>query len=720
MGLKKKNNKNTSLTTETVNSINDEDFLKTTVNKNTMSLDEDVGSLKVTSSKEKKDEKFEWALNLNLPIFATLTFGFLGGASLSYIYSEQSKSQKTQIESYVLSIDKSLEKIEKNSLTIRTDPKESIDSLAEEKKNINQILDVLKNGGSLNTKIETKPIAGQALDTLNKIESNWRIAEKSLNNIVAKKENIVKSKDIINKLNKETGDIMKQVSTLQKILENKSSDNIQFASELSVSVYKILNEVASADIKVLTEGEKQFLYTALGSVSDTIGIIKDLYSKDNEDVLQVLNTFEKAFSKHLDKTSVVENISILNDAASQSINLDKNTLQTKSNIPVLKENIAEDSFSGILGFDYETWSLILALFGALFLALISLSLYARWVRSEKLAKVFKKNQSNEKALVELLGLIQPLDDGDFTKEIVLEDKFLKQVAIAIDTTRQRFGNIVRQMKSSSGNILEAAGTTDQSSQELSSLSKKQFEKLSEAINVISDITNSIDEVAQTAYLAQDESSRSSVESEKGKKLVDESIEKMVEIRNTIQESSKKIKKLGESAQSINEVTSLIKDITKQINILALNAAIQAASSGESGREFTVVAQEVQRLADDSENATKKIEELINDIQSDTAAAIASMEKTTQEVVIGAQLTEQAGAALNNINTLSKNTAEQIMAASTKLEEKSSEMASVTFEMQGLQKIAQNAQQAVDVTTTQVEALKQVSEQLEEAFKQYKV
>jgi twitching motility protein PilJ len=365
-------------------------------------------------------------------------------------------------------------------------------------------------------------------------------------------------------------------------------------------------------------------------------------------------------------------------------------------------------------------SVALSALGALTLLLITLSLYARSTKTLRLANGFKKNQSNEKALNELLKQIEPLDSGDFTKPIFIEDKFLMSLAKRIDNNRVLFGEIVKQMKESSGNILNSADSTDKTSQELLEISNSQFEKLADTISSINDITNSIDEIAQSTWIAQDESNRSAQESEKGEKLVGQSIEKMNEIRHTIQESSKKIKKLGESAQSITEVTSLIKDITKQINILALNAAIQAASSGESGREFTVVAQEVQRLADDSEAATKKIEELINEIQSDTAVAIASMERTTQEVVNGAQLTEQAGVALKEINELSKNTAEQIMAASSKLEQKSAEMAAVTVEMQKLQKVSQEAQKAVNATTAQVEALKKISEDLEGTFKQYKV
>ena len=195
---------------------------------------------------------------------------------------------------------------------------------------------------------------------------------------------------------------------------------------------------------------------------------------------------------------------------------------------------------------------------------------------------------------------------------------------------------------------------------------------------------------------------------------------MDEIRNTIQESSKKIKKLGESAQSITEVTGLIQDITKQINVLALNAAIQAASSGESGREFTIVAQEVQRLAFDSESATKKIAEIISEIQSDTAVAVSSMEKTTQEVVIGAQLTDKAGDALKEIEKLADSVANRVADAADQLSQKSSDMATVAIEMKDLQVITENSGNIIKLAASQVEALKVISEKLELSVNSYKV
>jgi len=195
---------------------------------------------------------------------------------------------------------------------------------------------------------------------------------------------------------------------------------------------------------------------------------------------------------------------------------------------------------------------------------------------------------------------------------------------------------------------------------------------------------------------------------------------MDEIRQQIQDSSKKIKKLGESAQAITEVTQIIQHVTRKINILALNAAIQAASAGDAGREFTIVASEVQRLAVDSSLATDKIEALIKTIQQDTAAAVSSMEKTTHEVVAGAHLTDQAGQALQSINGLSIFVAEQVGRASSKLEDKSDEMAAISLEMRSLQDITQETSRIVTETASQVEGLKAISDELSKTVRGYRV
>jgi twitching motility protein PilJ len=730
-GKKKKNKDDYIETLSTLGKatqITNSDFLSrmdTIPNSRTVSMNDEVtkGSSDLDSLLNKNQSssvkgRLEWAIGLKILPLSILTGVFFVGSAFSFFSHENIRSENVRKDAYLSKIEKAVEIIGKQSLLMRSNYKPilALESLEEERVTIARIVGVLEYGGSADGVMIVKPLKGEALVQLKQLKNDWAIIETTIDELIRQKALIANSKEFINNLKQQSVVIGKTTTKLQKVLQNKDPSALGNAAMISTSVYKSLNDIIATESVILSEERKNLLADELSDISYSLNELKNRY-QDNKEIQDVVREYEKSIEVFLNKNKILENISYLNKSNDL---ISKIFAQTK-NIATSLEPIHQDMKSNTSNTNYLVFiSVAFSALGALTLLLITLSLYARSTKTLRLANGFKKNQSNEKALNELLKQIEPLDSGDFTKPIFIEDKFLMSLAKRIDNNRVLFGEIVKQMKESSGNILNSADSTDKTSQELLEISNSQFEKLANTITSINDITNAIDEIAQSTWIAQDESNRSAQESEKGEKLVGQSIEKMNEIRHTIQESSKKIKKLGESAQSITEVTSLIKDITKQINILALNAAIQAASSGESGREFTVVAQEVQRLADDSETATKKIEELINEIQSDTAVAIASMERTTQEVVNGAQLTEQAGVALKEINDLSKNTAEQIMAASSKLEQKSAEMAAVTVEMQGLQKISQEAQKAVNTTTAQVEALKKISEDLEGTFKQYKV
>jgi twitching motility protein PilJ len=161
-----------------------------------------------------------------------------------------------------------------------------------------------------------------------------------------------------------------------------------------------------------------------------------------------------------------------------------------------------------------------------------------------------------------------------------------------------------------------------------------------------------EDALQSAQVAR----RSLEAAQKGAAAVEDSIKGMNDIREQIQETSKRIKRLGESSQEIGEIVELISDITEQTNVLALNAAIQAASAGEAGRGFTVVAEEVQRLAERSAEATKQIAAIVKTIQTDTGDAVAAMENSTRDVVDGAKLSDAAGQALQEISSVSTNLA----------------------------------------------------------------
>jgi twitching motility protein PilJ len=206
----------------------------------------------------------------------------------------------------------------------------------------------------------------------------------------------------------------------------------------------------------------------------------------------------------------------------------------------------------------------------------------------------------------------------------------------------------------------------------------------------------------------------------GAGVVRQTIAGMDSIRDQIQETSKRIKRLGESSQEIGSIVELINDISEQTNILALNAAIQAASAGEAGRGFAVVADEVQRLAERSSNATKRIESLVQTIQADTNEAVSSMEQTTSEVVAGARLAEDAGTALGEIEKVSADLSNLIEGISASAAQQSYAATDITQAMNTIQSITAQTSQGASQTAESIGNLAQLAADLRRSVADFKL
>jgi twitching motility protein PilJ len=206
----------------------------------------------------------------------------------------------------------------------------------------------------------------------------------------------------------------------------------------------------------------------------------------------------------------------------------------------------------------------------------------------------------------------------------------------------------------------------------------------------------------------------------GAQIVRQTISGMDSIREQIQETSKRIKRLGESSQEIGSIVELINDIAEQTNILALNAAIQAASAGEAGRGFAVVADEVQRLAERATGATKRIETLVQTIQSDTVEAVSSMEQTTTQVVNGARLAEDAGTALGEIEKVSTNLAGLIQGISSAAKQQSAAATNISSTMSSIQQITAQTSVGANQTAESIGNLAQLAQELRRSVADFKL
>src|SRR5688572_15246992 len=312
-------------------------------------------------------------------------------------------------------------------------------------------------------------------------------------------------------------------------------------------------------------------------------------------------------------------------------------------------------------------------------------------------------------------------DCDWSSDVCSSDLDVTgAIADSINFTIEELRTLVRGINSATDQVTKATQETQSISNRLFEASQRQNKEIQHASASVLQMAQSINEVAQTATTSAKVAQQSLAAAEKGGQVVRSQIDGMNEIRGQIQDTSKRIKRLGESSMEIGEIVELISDITEQTNVLALNAAIQAASAGEAGRGFTVVAEEVQRLAERSAEATKQIEAIVKTIQADTQDAVAAMEKSTVGVVEGTKLSDAAGQALSEIQKVSRELAELIAKITTQTQMQSASVTDVTKGMQGILRITEETTEGTKQTNVSIGQLTRLAAELRSSVAGFKV
>ncbi len=321
------------------------------------------------------------------------------------------------------------------------------------------------------------------------------------------------------------------------------------------------------------------------------------------------------------------------------------------------------------------------------------------------------NAANQEAILRLLDEMGDLADGDLTVQATVTEDITGAIADSINYAIDALRNLVSAINDTTQQVSAAAQQTQATAMHLAEASDHQAQQITDASTAINEMAVSIEEVSNNAAELAEEAQRSVEIAVQGAEAVQKTIHGMDNIREHIQETSKRIKRLGESSQEIGDIVELINDIAEQTNILALNAAIQAAMAGEAGRGFAVVADEVQRLAERSGDATRQIEALVKAIQSDTSEAVASMEKSTAEVVAGAQLAHDAGQALEAIETVSKHLAELIQRISDSARQQANAATNISDTMNVIQEITTQTSAGTNETAASIGNLAELANEL---------
>ena len=611
-----------------------------------------------------------------------------------------------------------------SQLALQGDPN-AFGELEQSRARFNQLLDAVTNGGDVNG--TGVPGGSSAVEAeLAAVTELWKKTDANAEKVLKEKKNLNAlgaSVANINAKNPHLLELSEQIAAL-KLQGGASPREIATASQVVMLTQRIAKNANALQVANAIDPDVTFL---LGKDTNTFREQLEQLQKmtsEGSDAKAKLNELEAVAKDNLAAVSaILGSIQLLVQAkqAGSQIFQDSSALLEKTTA------LTEGYTGAYTGF--FTW-VSLAIIVCALLALACLALMAKTynddiARRHKAAEQLRdaaetERNGTQQAILRLMNEMGDLADGDLTVRATVTEDITGAIADSVNYTIEELSVLVRRINDASIRVTTATESAQRTSDELLSATERQAQELRLAGETAQSMASSMSAASEDALQSAQVARRSLEAAQKGAAAVEDTIKGMNDIREKIQETSKRIKRLGESSQEIGEIVELISDITEQTNVLALNAAIQAASAGEAGRGFSVVAEEVQRLAERSAEATKQIGAIVKTIQTDTGDAVAAMENATRDVVDGARLSETAGQELAEIERVSAETATLIERISSSTEVQAKAATQVAEKMKNILAITDRTTTGTQQTAVSIGELADLAIELKGSVSGFKV
>ncbi|HEX5487741.1 MAG TPA: methyl-accepting chemotaxis protein [Rhodanobacteraceae bacterium] len=572
------------------------------------------------------------------------------------------------------------------------------------------------NDGNSTTGLPSYGDAIGVAGPMSALTKSWNQLNADLGKIDANKDAVLDSASQAGLFNQQMPDLNSKINQVISILQSRgSSSQIYTASQLMVSGDRLIRRVGD-----VLQGGTDSASAANGLALDSTNYgatLTQLANDSSGEAAKILGDVQKSWAgleAPVQKViAAAPTLVTVKNAATQA-SVDSQDVLLRANAV----SIALGKLPQTRPFPNVWWGLL----GAIAAVVLAVILVFTIIRSEKRRSVESRslNERNQQAIMRLLDEMGTLAEGDLTVKATVTEDITGAIADSVNFAVEALRSLVTTINETAVRVSSAAQETQATAKHLADAANQQAEQITSASTKINEMAVSIDQVSKNSADSAEVAQRSVQIASNGAQIVRQTISGMDSIREQIQETSKRIKRLGESSQEIGSIVELINDIAEQTNILALNAAIQAASAGEAGRGFAVVADEVQRLAERSAGATKRIETLVQTIQSDTNEAVSSMEQTTTQVVNGARLAEDAGTALGEIEKVSNNLAGLIQGISSAAKQQSAAATNISSTMSSIQQITAQTSVGANQTAESIGNLAQLAQELRRSVADFKL